>query len=268
MQDTGKLIQQALDKTGGIELCYQPVVGIASGDIVGFEARAYWQHPQDGPVPVRDYLSYIDDSARLTQVTEKALKECFHQIAQWRLEYLHLQPLALYVRLNQRQITAPGFVAEIGDLLEKNSLEGETIVLQMTEAELLKDSMAAYEVFSELRNNYGVCLCLDEFGSGDFRGSSSLTTVASLSPDLIRMHPSLAAGFGPRRREYEELLAQSAITVGHLHGADVVASGVRSDEQLIDLQDLGCDYADGDFFAGPLAKEMASAFLDQRMRWS
>ena len=277
-QTNHKLVSEHLARSvhesndeGISEVQYQPVVGLSTGDIIGFEASAFWEHPDKGPSLVREYLPYIANEDAISEITYQAVKHAMTQVARWRRRYRESEgvdrPISLYVRMSAAQLRVSGLTSQIGELLKTNGMAGEDLVIETSEDEVFKEPRAVYEVLMKLRRKYGVRICLSNFGLGG-AGRTSLSTLGDLNPDLVKMHPGLARGFGEDKIEREEILARCIVFSVHLHGTDVVADGVSSEDELKDLRLEGCDYAVGRLFANPLSADTATAFLDERIGWS
>lgn len=263
-------VQSSSDNEGISEVQYQPVVGLASGDIVGFEASAFWEHPSKGPSLIQDYLPYVANEDAISRITYQTVMQAVSQVSQWRRRYREAEgvdrPISLYVRMSAAQLSVGGFAEQIGEILNTNGVYGEDLVIETSEDEVFKDPRTVADILMRLRRKYGVRICLTNFGIGG-EGRTSLSTLGDLSPDMVKMHPALARGFGEKKIEREEILARCIVFSVHLHGADVVADGVSAEDQLRELREEGFDYALGRLFANPLSADTATAFLDERIGW-
>ncbi len=92
-------------------------------------------------------------------------------------------------------------------------------------------------------------LCIDDFGTG----YSSLSYLHELPIDSLKIDRSFVGAMGDDERKIK--IVQSILVLGKALGIDVVAEGVETQEQADLLRRLGCERAQGYFFARPLPLE-------------
>ena len=119
----------------------------------------------------------------------------------------------------------------------------------------MSDALATAATLEELQN-LGVRAIIDDFGTG----YSSLSYLERFPVDYVKIHRSFVGGLGKHFRA--ETLGSAIISLAHALGLKVIAEGVETEEQLDRLRELGCDLAQGYYFAHPLPGKAASALLE------
>jgi EAL domain-containing protein (putative c-di-GMP-specific phosphodiesterase class I) len=122
------------------------------------------------------------------------------------------------------------------------------VTLELTEGGFLQDGERALVVLTELKH-VGVKLALDDFGTG----YSSLSYLKRFPIDIVKIDQAFISDLDEDRASYA--IVCSVIELAHLLDMTVVAEGVESAAQHKQLAALGCDYCQGNYFAGPLSPE-------------
>jgi diguanylate cyclase (GGDEF)-like protein len=234
-------------------LYYQPQYSLLDGSLAGLEALLRWQPPREAMRYPGEFVPAAEQSGLIVDIGAWVLEAACTQMAEWCAEGIAPPRLALNVSVHQlRQADFPKLV--------RSALDRAGIAPGMLEIELTESVFADEEGRTALRRlaALGVRLSLDDFGTG----YSSL--------GYLRVHPVQAIKID--RSFIEEVahnvtaatLAETMITMAHALGKQVVAEGVETMEQLEFLQQRGCDYAQGFFFARPAAVADITALLRGR----
>ena len=107
----------------------------------------------------------------------------------------------------------------------------------------------------------GPRLGIDDFGTG----YSSLTYLRRFPVDFVKIDRSFVGGLGADRED--TAIVTAVIGLGKALGLSTVAEGVETAGQLALLRDLGCDLAQGYYFARPQSPEGIDALLASDRRW-
>jgi EAL domain-containing protein (putative c-di-GMP-specific phosphodiesterase class I) len=120
---------------------------------------------------------------------------------------------------------------------------------------LMKDGEAAGLVLADLKA-LALKVSIDDFGTGQ----SSLSLLHRLPIDTLKIDRSFVADMSRRRENLE--IVRTIVSLGHNLGMMAVAEGVETDDQLRDLRELGCDYAQGFLFSPAVEASAAEGLLD------
>jgi diguanylate cyclase (GGDEF)-like protein/PAS domain S-box-containing protein len=225
---------------GQLGLEYQPVVDLATSQVVSVEALARWSRAGQ-PVPATEFLRVAEDSGLVIPLGEQVLREACTQAAAWRGAG---HAIGVSVNFSLRQVTAAGFAASVLAALDETGLPPGALTLEVAERVLIEGGEPMANGLAELRR-HGVRLAIDDFGTG----YASLAYLRQLAVDIIKIDPSFVAGLGEDATL--AMLTRTIIQVGHDLGIEVVAEGIERREHLELLRDMGCGLGQGYLIARP-----------------
>jgi diguanylate cyclase (GGDEF)-like protein len=253
----GKLV--GAEDRGELRLHYQPVVDMATGAVVGFEALVRWCHPELGMVPPAHFIPAAEEvPASIIAVGRWVIDEAVRQAAAWARRHPD-PPRTIGVNLSARQLDDPELPAVVEEALARNGLAPDRLVLEVTESAVLHDVDAAMATLSRLRA-LGVHVALDDFGTG----CSSLTHLLRLPIDVVKIDRTFVAEL-PDDREALELTTAICDLAGRL-GIEVVAEGIELPHQAAALRALGCTLGQGYHFGRPASADHVGLLLDELAR--
>lgn len=234
-------------------LHYQPIVDLGTGQIKKAEALIRWQHPLRGQVSPADFIPIAEDTGIIVEIGEWVFKEAARQVASWRRAY----GIEIQVSINKSP-------RQFRDLQKKESwishlkhlgLSGEAITVEITEGLLLEKAPHISEKLLEFRDA-GIQVSLDDFGTG----YSSLSYLKKFDIDYLKIDQSFIHNL--TENSHEKILCEAIIVMAHKLGMKVIAEGVETENQLVILTDINCDFAQGYHFSRPIPQdEFAKMFL-------
>jgi diguanylate cyclase (GGDEF)-like protein len=244
-------LRRALDTDDEIALHYQPKICVRTGDLIGAEALARWQHPARGLVSPADFIPVLEGTSLIHRFTTRVLDLALGQARTW-LDQGHRIPVA--VNVSTRSLLDENFPDEVGDALRRAGLPGELLCIEITENTVMADPERAIDVLRRIRS-LGVTTAIDDFGTG----YSSMAYLKILPVDEIKVDRSFVRDMATDHSNY--VLVESTVDLGHNLGLVVVAEGVEDDPTVAALGELGCDIAQGYHFAKPLPPAAFAEFL-------
>jgi EAL domain-containing protein (putative c-di-GMP-specific phosphodiesterase class I) len=235
---------------------YQPIVALANGRIVGFEAHVRWQHPERGLLYPKSFLPYAEESGCIEEIDRWIRDQAVKQLAVWQRQFPVDPPLWMSVKLSASDIRDPALLRSIADVLEDSRIDPQHLVIEVTEALMLDDSGSTKKFLSQL-NDVGVKLALDDFGTG----FSSISRVRRIPIDHLKLDISFTTELPNSIRSMllvEEIwhLADSLNMMG-------IAEGIERREQLDALRDIGFDFGQGYLFSGAVAASDCAELLSR-----
>ncbi|WP_404784293.1 EAL domain-containing protein [Altericista sp. CCNU0014] len=257
------LLQMDSDLRRAIErqeffLVYQPIVSFATGNIAGFEALIRWQHPERGLVPPSDFIPLAEDTGFILPLGDWVLQQACRQMRLWQIQYPSAIPLTIHVNVSSKQFAQPDFVGKIRDVLCATELAYGSLKLEITEGVIMQHEAFVAQQLNTLKT-LGVCLGIDDFGTG----YSSLKYLNSFPLDTLKIDRS----FVSQMESNDSLeIVRTIVNLAHNLKMEVVAEGVETLSQAALLQKMGCEYAQGYFFAKPLDEAAASNLLKSGVR--
>ena len=240
------------------EVClyYQPLLALASGAVVGFEALARWQHPERGLILPAEFIPLAEETGLIVPLGTQVLREACRQLADWHARFPAARPPYVSVNISAKQFQHTQLVQQIEDILRETGLAPGHLHLEVTESVLMQDAAAAARMLTHLKS-LGVRLSLDDFGTG----YSSLSYLHRFPFDTLKVDRSFVGRMGADTESAK--IVKTIMTLADELSLEVVAEGVETPEQLAQLRTLGCHYAQGYAFAPPCAAAAAEAFITE-----
>jgi diguanylate cyclase (GGDEF)-like protein len=241
-------------EAGEFVVHYQPIVGLQSGEVFAVEALVRWEHPERGLLGPDEFVPMAEESGLVVLMGEQIFREACLRAKEWQEEYPRNPPLAIFVNLCASQLSRPDLAERVEGILKETRLEGSCLTLDVTETVYVRAIEGNTEALDGLRA-MGVRISLDDFGTG----YSSFSYLKRLPADAIKIDKSFVRGLG---EDVEDTaIVRTTIELAHTFGMEVVAEGVETEEQAALLEEMGCDFAQGFYFAEPLPPEDVPEFL-------
>jgi EAL domain-containing protein (putative c-di-GMP-specific phosphodiesterase class I) len=249
----GGELRRALDNDE-FRLVYQPIVALATGQVVGVEALVRWQHPTRGLVSPAEFIPAAEGTGLIVPLGRFVLREACRQAAAWLAEFGPdaLQKIAPNVSV--RQLHDPDFLADVRQALADTGLPSDRVVLELTESAVLRGP----QVLDTLHrlHDMGVRLALDDFGTGE----SSLSLLRAFPASIVKLDKSFVDGIevgedGTAEATAGQAVAHAVIQLARALGLDTVAEGIENQEQADRLLALGYTLGQGYHLARPMPAE-------------
>jgi diguanylate cyclase (GGDEF)-like protein len=221
---------------GQLELHYQPKVEIATGQIVGVEALLRWRHPIHGWIPPVEFIPLAEASDLIVEIGRWTLEQACRQAQAWRSE--GLGHLSIAINLSARQFRHPQAVAMIQKAIERYELSTRNIDIEVTESIVMCDSDQSIETLDRLAR-LGLKIAVDDFGTG----YSSISYLKRLPVNILKIDRSFIVDLGSSVKS--NAIVKAVISLAHSLGMLVVAEGVETEEQLVQLRSFSCNQFQG-----------------------
>ncbi|MGD0879961.1 MAG: EAL domain-containing protein [Acidimicrobiales bacterium] len=232
-------------------LLYQPIVDVRSTELRGVEALIRWQHPTRGVIPPSDFIPILEDSGRIGDVGRWVLDTACVQAGRWRdLGY----DTSISVNVSTKQLESDALVDDVRRALEAGRLDPGALVVEVTEAALMKDVDSTVSRLQRLRD-LGVKIAIDDFGTG----YSSLAFLRQFPVDVVKIDQSYIASMDGTPGSVA--LIRTMIELGRALGLDTLAEGVEEESQLETLRSYRCQSAQGFIFSKPVEASMVEALM-------
>jgi len=235
-----------------LELHYQPILAVETGQIVSFEALLRWRHPTQGLRSAAEFLPVAKETELIFPITDWILQEICGQMRRWQERFSTTARFRVNVNLPGRYFAKQNLTTEILALISKYGLNSYDLglALEITEDDLISNPESALQVLSQL-SQAGIEILIDDFGTG----YSSLSYLSCLPVRGLKIDRSFVAGL--ESSEKSRTIVRSIVSLGQNLGLDVVAEGVETEEQLDYLREVGCPYVQGFYFARPMEQDAA-----------
>ncbi|MEL7564032.1 MAG: GGDEF domain-containing protein [Dehalobacterium sp.] len=229
---------QEIIRSKNISIVYQPIVGIKTGEIIGYEALS--RGPENTKFSAPDILFPLAEENGILYSLEKLCREQAIKKAQG-FGYKN----KLFLNINPQVINDPKFTGGITkEILKETGFTPQNLVFEITERTSIKDFISFKNVLNHYRRQ-GYSVAIDDAGAG----YSSLQAVAELKPDYIKIDTSLIRNID--QDPVKDALLETFVLFSRKINAKLIAEGIERAEELKKLKELGVDYGQGFFLAKP-----------------
>lgn len=252
-------LRRALERQE-LQLHYQPIVSLATGEISSVEALLRWNHPRLGLIGPSEFVSLAEETGLIVPIGEWVLWTACNQVKVWHLA--GHSSLRVGVNVSIRQFQSSHIQAELPDLvaavLIETGLPAQALDLEITESLPLTNNEVNSMVLRQLRR-LGVQIVLDDFGIG-----SSLVVLKQFPISAVKIDQSFVKEIITNYSD--SAIITSIINLAHSLGLKVIAEGVETEAQLAWLRAKGCDEIQGYLFSRPLATQELTNLLTSPKR--
>ncbi|MBA2274250.1 MAG: EAL domain-containing protein [Actinobacteria bacterium] len=250
-------LHRAIER-GELRLFYQPEIRLETGRIVAAEALLRWAHPEKGLLEPDAFIPTAEEIGLILPIGDWVLGEACRQAARWAESTD--KAMVVSVNISARQLPHSELVYTIRDAINESSIEPSHLFLEITESAMMEDADSAISALATL-HSLGVGLSVDDFGTG----YSSFNYIKTLDVDSLKIHRDFVAGV--TRDPGDLAIVRAIITLAKSLGLKVVAEGVETAEQMSAIRALGCDLAQGHYFAPPQPADQISELLERHPHW-
>ena len=240
-------LRQALGRHE-LEVYYQPVVEPASQRPVGAEALLRWHHPVRGLVSPLEFIPVAEESGLIKPIGRFVLDQAAWQVAEWDSAFSSPRVEVMAVNLSARQLDDDATPAMVSEVIERYGLAPGRVSLELTESAVMSDSAATRRSLREFKER-GFPVAIDDFGTG----YSSLAYLHALPVTTLKVDRSFVERMGGA--EDSTPVVKAVVDMGHALGLKVVAEGVSAGHLREDVAALGCELAQGFYWAEPMPAE-------------
>jgi diguanylate cyclase (GGDEF)-like protein/PAS domain S-box-containing protein len=242
-------------------LHYQPIVALDGGRMCAVEALVRWEDPERGLVPPLKFVPLAEESELIVRLGEWVLRTACRQAALWRAEFGDEAPLPIHVNLAARQVAQPNLPRLVRESLERYGVPPGDIALEITEGSLIEGTRGPIATLVELKE-MGIGVVLDDFGTG----YSSLSYLDRFPIDTLKIDRAFVSQI--RAPADQAPIVAAIVGMASALAVSTVAEGVETIEQSVAVAALGCNRAQGYFFARPGPASRIAQYLngDTRLR--
>ncbi len=247
-------LHEALEQ-GQFFLNYQPLVSLDSNHMIGVEALLRWEHPTMGLIMPGKFISIAEDTGMIVQIGYWVLEEACRQMKAWEDEHPEYGAFTMNVNLSGKQLLRADVVDRVRAALEKTGIDPSHVKLEITESVMMTDMDTTTERLYGLKA-LGVKLAMDDFGTG----YSCMANMTSFPLDTIKIDRAFIQRLSNDEANSKHMV-EAIIALSKALLLDVTGEGVETLQQVLYLKSLGCDIAQGYYFAEPLTPDDMVSFL-------
>ncbi len=229
-----------------LDVHYQPIIDLDTGDVVALEALLRWHHPERGLLAAAEFIDVLEDSDLVhcvgRDVLNRACRDGAGLVASGH-------PVKMHVNISARELSRPGLPEAVQAALDESGLPAHLLVLEITETRLMAVTGSLLRDLTTLRD-LGVQLGADDFGTG----FSALIHLVELPVSFVKLDRSFVGQLVSSHSARSVTSGVRAMTEGL--GLDVIAEGVETAEQEQLLRDAGYRLMQGYRYGRPASLDM------------
>ncbi len=245
-------------KNNEFEVVYQPKVCISDNRIIGAEALLRWYDPEHGYISPDNFIPVADETGQIIQLGEFILHQACEQTSRfWCSDGLCDEHNRLSINVSPRQFKQDDFIDKLQQILEQHQTRTDCIELEVTENILIEDTQDVSKKLQALKD-IGIKISIDDFGTG----YASLRYLQQLPIDMIKIDRSFITHINDN--EGDLAIIKTIITMAKNLNIEIIAEGVETREQLLQLEQLGCPFYQGYYYSKPVSSDSFFKMLQQQ----
>jgi len=252
-RDDVELHLQAAIDSDALLLHYLPEVDLRTGEIVGAEALARWQHPTRGLLRPDSFIGVAESGYLAAELGRWVMRSACAEFSRWQSHGLGTNA-TLRINVSPRQLVTPDFVPDVADITAECGIDPNLVCLEITERAVVRDIEATRRTLAELKE-VGVKIAVDDFGTG----YAVLSHLKSLPIDTLKIDKSFVRHLGTNSEDLA--IVRAIIGLAEAFGLQLVAEGLETPAAAMTLLRHGCHLAQGFLLSGPVTGDAMQSLL-------
>ena len=246
-------METALEKEQ-FEVYFQPKNDLRTGKIAGAEALIRWNHPIRGMISPGEFIPLFEKNGFISRLDQFVWEKTCLWMKRWKEKGYPVLPVS--VNVSRADFYQMDLQDVLSSLVTKYGLTSNYLHLEITESAYTENPKEILRMVEKLRKK-GFIIELDDFGSG----YSSLNLLNQMELDILK----LDMGFirSEMTKPADKGILRFIVELAHWKKLKVVAEGIEAYEQMVRIRDLGCEYAQGYYFARPMSGQDFEVLLNE-----
>lgn len=230
---------------------FQPIIDIATSQVIGFEVLARWQHPEAGNISPETFVPVAEEQGLLGQMTLSVLEQSCEIATTWP------EHIALAINVSPTDLRNDDLVIKMIEVLNKSGIDPHRLEIEITENAFVEDSRNVSRAVSRLKKQ-GISISIDDFGTG----YSSLHQLRSIPFDKIKIDQSFIKDIATNMES--RAIVKSVIALGDSLGLATIAEGIELGDNHDILKEMGCKLGQGYLFSKPMSGDAVKKLLAEQ----
>jgi diguanylate cyclase (GGDEF)-like protein len=237
-----------------LEVWYQPVVSLETGDVSGLEALLRWRHREYGSISPDEFIPVAEQTGLIEPLTWWVLETALRELNRWRHDGYEL---TMAVNVSARSLLGPEIVDRLARMLTDIKVPPKALALEITESLMMVDPEWSERILTELAD-LGTTIAIDDFGTG----YSSLSRLKRLPVHTVKIDRSFVSSM--HEDEGDAAIVRATIDLARNLGHTVIAEGVELQETADALRSLGCTEVQGYLYAAAMPVDECRNWVQNR----
>ena len=244
-------------REGEFVLYYQPKIRLEDYRVVGLEALIRWQQPHHQLIFPSDFIGIAEETGLISELGNQVLESACRQMALWLSA--GLDPVPVSINVSPMELKDKNYSRNFFETLSHHNLSADRIEVEITENAFIEEKTGVIKNLEDLYSR-GVRISLDDFG----KGFSSLDHIRKLPISTLKIDRTFVQDI--RNSFNDSPIVSSTIILAQKLNMTVVAEGVETHDQLVNLKVAGCDQVQGYYFSRPVPEEKIRDFIISPIR--
>lgn len=240
-----------------ITIEYQPIKRLSDGGVFGMEVIVCWRHPSGQTIYASpsDFFDLVDKNNFFVPFERWLFETACSQAAEWQHRY---GPLVMSINTTLNQLNNPTFTKMVRSVCEETQFPHQLLEFEISE-KLISNSLhnsinriseIYREGFSTTINCFGLSNDCSEF-------------IKNRQTRKIKIDKNLVKRIIADENVFN--LVESIISQVDAGDMQIMADGVDSLEQALNLKNLGCILGQGSYFGSPMSANAFELLLKNRI---
>jgi EAL domain-containing protein (putative c-di-GMP-specific phosphodiesterase class I) len=247
-------VNKALDEEQ-FEVYLQPKVNLITDRPYGAEALVRWKHPEKGMISPNDFIPIYERNGIIGKLDLYMWRHVCALLRKWLDEGKN--PCPISVNVSRVNIYNPRLVDTLKNLLTEFRIPASLLNLELTESAFMEDQDLVIKTINKL-HKLGFKIMMDDFGSG----YSSLNVLKDMEIDYLKVDMKFLQQDVEVNGKGEKVLTSVIRMAKWLHLPSIV-EGVETQEQVDFLKCIGCEYAQGFYYAKPMKIDEYEEYMEK-----
>lgn len=238
-----------------LDVHYQPKMDLRTNKTIGFEALLRWNHSTRGMISPAELIPIVEETQLITPLTEWVLQKTLKTLQKFQKNQINT---TISINISTKNLHHPHFLESVINLINEHNIEANSVELEITESALMENPETSNYLLHKLKD-YQIGLSIDDYG----KGYSSLSYLSNFPIHIVKIDQYFI------REMLEDNginhIVKSTIDLVHNLGKKVVAEGVETEEIAKSLIEMGCDMAQGYFYAKPMKETEIMAWYQNNI---
>lgn len=236
------------------ELYYQPLMDLKNHKFIGAEALIRWHHPKKGVLYPGAFIDIAEQTGMINAIGDWVLEAACKQLNLWQRKNVDI---VMHVNVAARQFFSGNLFEQVWNLVTRYRLKPQSLILEITETELMGDVRHATCLCQELAD-LGVGLAIDDFGTG----YSSMRYLKQFPISKLKIDRSFISDLTTSHQSRE--IVSAIIAMAKALNISLTAEGVETKEQELFLEDSLCNHAQGYLYSPAIRENEFSRFISEQ----
>lgn len=230
------------------QVYYQPKYLFTDEKIIGAEALIRWNNPKKGFLAPGQFVPFFESNGFIEKIDKYVLKQVCAFLENWAKINTTNESLTISFNLSRCHLSNPDLVGELKSIISSYNIGNNKIEVELTENIMLDNQKRLIKTMNEIKDA-GFSVSVDDFGAG----YSSLNMLKNMPADVIKLDKEFLSNCPENQKEF--IIITSVIEMAKKLQIKTVAEGVETKVQSDMLKELGCDIAQGFYYAKPMPEK-------------